>query len=234
MLSKLVLSLSLTLPMAAQGLYLNADKPGDPTCPKLEIETDSTIGSRQLNDAHGGMVRNYQEFHLYYAADQRKDVSSFTAYDGKKKGISVASLKGKIVVVALWGYNCDPSARMLMELAQLYPRREKFGFEVLAVNFDANRVYEDNRALGGWAAIENFKTRNKEFLDQNPLPFYVPGLAKEGASNFMDVIYSVPLLAVIDREGKLASLDMGYTPKLVATRISQLIKQEQAAKAAGH
>jgi hypothetical protein len=233
MLSKLLLAAALALPLPAQGLYLNADKPGDPACPKLEVDIDSGLGRHEISGARGGMVRQYQAFHQHFAADQRKDVSAFTAYDGKKKGTSVASLKGKIVIVALWGYNCDPSARMLMELAQLYPRRDKFGFEILAVNFDANRITEDNRALGGWAAIQNFQTRNQEFLNQNPLPFYVPGLAKEGASNFVDVVYSVPLLAVIDRDGKLASLDMGYTPKLVAMRISELIREEQAAKAAG-
>jgi hypothetical protein len=233
MLPKILLALTMALPLSAQGLYLNADKPGSPTCPKLEVDVDPNLGRHELSDARGGMVSWHQEFHQRYAVDQRKDVSAFTAYDGKKNAVSVASLKGKIVIVALWGYNCEPSARMLMELAQLYPRRDKFGFDILAVNFDANRISEDNRALGGWAAIENFKTRNKEFLDQNPLPFYVPGLGKEGASNFIDVIYSIPLLAVIDRNGKLASLDMGYTPKLVAMRLSELIREEQAAKAAG-
>lgn len=233
MLPKILLAAALAIPLPAQSLYLNADKPGDPTCPKLEVDIDPRLGRREIGTANSGMVRQYQQFHEHFAAGQRKDVSAFTAYDGKKKGVSVASLKGKIVIAALWSYNCDPSARMLMELAQLYPRRDKFGFDILAVNFDANRISEDSQSLGGWAAIENFRTRNKEFLDQNPLPFYVPGLGKEGASNFINEVYSVPLLAVIDRDGKLASLDMGYTPKLVAMRLSELIREEQAAKAAG-
>ncbi|MBS1785482.1 MAG: redoxin domain-containing protein [Acidobacteria bacterium] len=221
----------LALPLPAQGLYLNANKPGDSNCPKMEIDIDPTVGRREIGPANSGVVRQYQELHQSFKVDQRKDVSAFTAYDAKKKGTSVGALKGKIVIVALWSYNCDPSARMLMELAQLYPRREKFGFDILAVNFDANRITEDSRALGGWAAIENFKIRNKEFLEQNPIPFYVPGIGKEGASNFINVVNSVPLLAVIDRNGKLASLDMGYTPKLVAMRLSQLIREEHPAQA---
>lgn len=232
MFPRLALTLLLSVPLAAQGLYLNADKPGDSICPKLEIDIDPTIGRHELSGADGGMLAQHQSFHQFYAPSDRKDVSLFTAYDGKKKGTSIASLKGKLVVVALWGYNCDPSARMLMELAQLYPRKEKFGFEILAVNFDANRITEDNKALGGWAAIANFQTRNKRFLDENPLPFYVPGLGKEGASNFVNVVYSLPLLAVVDRTGHLASLDMGYEPKLVAMRLSQVIREEQAAKSA--
>lgn len=232
MLPKLALALLMALPMPAQGVYLNADKPGDSVCPKLEIDIDPRVGRKQLSAANDGTVRNYQEIHQFFPVDQRKDVSTFTVYDGKKQATSVASLKGKITVVALWSYNCDPSARMLMEMAQLYPRRDKFGFDILAANFDANRISEDNHSLGGWAAIENFRTRNREFLEQNPLPLYVPGVGKEGASNFMDVIYSVPLLAVVDRQGRLASLDMGYTPKLVAERLTQVIREEQAAKAA--
>jgi hypothetical protein len=230
MITKLAIAMLLAAPLSAQGLYLNADKPGDPTCPKLEIDTDPTIGRHETSRANSGMVSQHQSFHQVYAPGNRRDVSLFTVYDGNKKGTSIASLKGKLVVVALWGYNCDPSGRMLMELAQLYPRRDKFGFEILAVNFDANRITEDNRALGGWAAIENFRTRQKAFFDENPLPFYVPGIGKEGASNFLDVVYSLPLLAVVDRTGHLASLDMGYEPKLVAMRLSQIIKEEQAAK----
>lgn len=233
-LSRFLASLVLICPLSAQGLYLNADKPGSQVCPKMVIEIDPTVGRRELNDANSGISRNYQTIHQLFPLGSRKDVSSFAAYDAHKKGTSVASLKGKLVVVAFWGYNCDPAARMLMELAQLYPRREKFGFEILAVNFDANRITEDSRALGGWAAIENFKTRNKAFLDEYPIPFYVPGLAKEGASNFINEVTSLPLLAVVDRTGHLASLDMGYEPKLVAMRLSQILKEEQAAKAAAH
>lgn len=232
MLTKFALAILMALPLSAQGLYLNADKPGSPICPKMEIEIDPTVGRREVNSANSGVVRLSQEIHRFYSSDQRKDVSEFAAYDENKKKTSIASLKGKIVVVALWGYNCDPSARLLMELAQLYPRRDKFGFEVLAINFDANRITEDSRALGGWAAIQTFKVRNQAFLKENPLPFYVPGLGKEGASNFLDVVNSLPLLAVVDRSGKLASLDMGYTPKLVAMRLSELIREEHSMKAA--
>lgn len=233
MIGKFLMSLLCVFPLCAQGLYYNADKPSDSVCPKYEIEVDPTVGRRELNGANSGVLLQHQTFHNVFPESDRKDVSAFTAYDGKKKGTSVSSLKGKIVVVALWGYNCDPAARMLMELAQLYPRREKFGFEILAVNFDANRITEDSRALGGWSAIENFKTRNKEFLDKNPLPFYVPGVGKEGASNFANVIYSLPVLAVIDRNGHLVSLDMGYEPKLVAMRLSQIIQEERVNDAAG-
>lgn len=231
MLPKLMATALLCLPMPAQGLYLNADKPGDQVCPKLEIEVDPRIGRHEISSSNSGMVRNYQYFHQSFAPADRKDVTAFTAYDAKKKATSVGSLKGKIVVVALWGYNCDPAARMLMELAQLYPRRDKFGFEILAVNFDANRITEDSRSLGGWSAIENFKIRNKSFFEDNPIPFYVPGIGKEGASNFLDVVTSLPLLVVVDRSGHMASLDMGYEPKLVAMRLSELIREEHAATA---
>ncbi len=215
--------------LSAQGVYNQANKPGAATCPKIEVDVDSTVGSRQLSDANSGMVSWHQEGHVFYPKADRKDVSRFAAYDAKGKGTSVASLKGKIVVVELWGANCDPSARMLMDLAQLYERRAKFNFEILAVNFDANRISEDSHILGGWAAVNNFKMKNRDFFDQHQLPFFLPGLGKEGASNFMDVVYSLPLLCVIDADGKLASLDMGYEPQIVSKRLSQLIREAQGA-----
>lgn len=234
--------LSGALPLAAQSFYNNVDKPGDTICPRVELDKDPNIsfGARG-GRANGGMVganslgvAHHMIDHQSFPLGARKDVSLFTAFDQANKPTPISSLKGKIVVVAFWSYRCEPAAEMLMELAQLYPRREKFGFEVLAINFDSTHLPSGQPTPGGWTAIKTFELRNKEFMDAHPMPFYVPGIGKEGASNFLDQFDSMPVLCVVDREGKLASLDIGYSPKLVAMRLSQILKEEQAAKAAAH
>lgn len=227
------------LPLSAQAFYNNVDKPGDSICPRIEIDKDPRLAFGQPGGATSGGrvganslgVAHHQSIHEDFPAGTRKDVSLFTAFDEKNKATSVASLKGKMVVVAFWSFRCEPSAEMLMELSQLYTRREKFGFEILAVNFDTTRLPNGQPTPGGWAAIKTFEQRNKDFFGSNTMPFFVPGVGKEGASNFMDTFDSMPVLCLVDKDGKLASLDMGYTPKLVAMRLSQLIREEHASTA---
>ena len=234
--SRLIFALLAALPLCSQGVYDNVDKPGDPICPKIEMQNDPSIAYGQGGYGQGANrndARIHQEDHVFFTPGERKDVSAFTAYDERGKGLSVASLKGKMIVIGFWGTRCDPSTRMLMEMAQLSDRRARFGFETLAVNFDANRLTEDSRIPSGWVAVKRFQQDNRPFLQAHPITFYIPGTGKEGASNFVNEVQSLPLLAVVDRNGKLASLDIGYTPKLVAHRLSQLIKEEQAAKAVG-
>lgn len=254
--------LSLAIPLSAQGIFNNASKPGDPICSRSTVGTDAQLefgsGAGTHSNAVGGSLQNlgsaptsantgtggaaggtrtfedlYTKGHISFDPGKRLDASAFTAYGKDGKPVSIASLKGKIVVVGFWSYHCEPSARMVMEMAQLLPRKEKFGFEILAVNYDASRMPDGSEATGGWAAVRSFELSNRDFFKDNPFPFFIPGTGKEGAINFINQVDSLPLLAVVDRDGKLASLDSGYHDKEVGMRISQLIKEEQAAKTAG-
>ncbi len=235
----LAILLTGALPLAAQSFYNNVDKPGDSICPRIELDKDPHLAFGQGGFATDGGrvganslgVAHHQFIHQSFAPGSRKDVSRFTAYSKDNKPISVGSLKGKIVVVAFWSFRCEPSAEMLMDLSQLYDRREKFGFDVLAVNFDTTRLPNGQPTPGGWNAVMTFEQRNKDFFSHNSMPFYVPGVGNEGASNFLDIFDSMPVLCVVDPNGKLASIDMGYTSKLASMRLSQIIKEEHAPKA---
>jgi len=239
----------------AQGIYANSNSPKDSVCPRiLRDKTELNYGSGappkslQANDGNvdspltnleslGGRtgadtasLLSYGQGQLYFPSGQRKDVAAFAAYDAKGKATSLASLKGKVVLVGLWSVRCDPSAKMLNELATLYPKRDQHGFEILAVNFDENQ--QDGGGIeGGWRAIRTFSTRNKQFFEASKMPVYVPGLGKEGASNFMDNVHSLPALFVIDREGRLSQLHIGYKDGFVGEAISRALRERPLAQA---
>lgn len=252
--------LCLSIPLFAQGIFNNASKPGEPTCSRNTVGVDSNLefgsGHGTMNSPVGGTGKDlgpaptsqntstggkaggtrlskdlYTSGHVDYPVGKRPDASAFTAYGQDGKAVSIASLKGKIVVVGLWSYRCEPSARMLMEMAQLFPREEKFGFVLIAVNFDASRYEDGSQAVGGWSAIQTFKRSNPDFFKNEGLPLFVPGTGKEGAGNFVNQVDSLPLLAVVDRDGRVASVDIGYKDKEIAMRLSQLIREEHTSTA---
>lgn len=231
-----LLPVILSLPALAQGYFINSDKPDSPVCPQVTIENDPNLVSNQGGrGATLDATRTYRWGTRFIPAGQRPDASTLTFYNEKKQGISIASLKGKIVIVGLWGYRCQPSANMLLEMAKVLKARDRYGFEVWAMNFDANRLTEnDTSALGGWAAINKFKTDNAAILKDTQLPFGTPGVGDQNPGRLLDTVDSLPVMMVIDREGRLASVDIGYTQGMVGQRLSALIHEEQAAKAAAH
>ena len=126
--------------LTAQGIFTNANSPSDSICPrvmqdKTELNYKSQYGRNSADASH---TLYTQKGNWIFPPAERKDVSAFAAYDEKAKGTSISSLKGKVVLVGLWSKNCEPSAKMLMEFAALYPKRAQFGFDILAINFDEN------------------------------------------------------------------------------------------------
>jgi len=214
------------LALTAQGIFTNANSASDTICPrvmqdKTELNYKSQYGRNSADASH---TLYTQKGNWIFPPAERKDVSAFAAYDEKAKGTSISSLKGKVVLVGLWSKNCEPSAKMLMEFAALYPKRAQFGFDILAINFDENQ--QDGGGIeGGWRAINKFMNRNRQFFEVSKMPVFTPGLGKEGPSNFMDMVYSVPVLFVVDRQGKLAELHIGYKDGYVGEAIQRALRE---------
>lgn len=223
-------------PLCAQGVFTNANKPGAATCPRLMKDKTALEYSSQygVNSANASAKLYHQEGDWFIPQGERKDVSAFAAYDAKAHGTSLASLKGKVVLVGLWSVHCDPSAKMLMEFASLYPKRAQYGFDILAVNFDENQQggelapNVDVSIEGGWRAINKFMIKNRSFFETSHMPVYTPGLGKEGPSNFMDMVWSVPVLFVVDREGKLAQIHIGYKDGFVGEALKRAVLERPA------
>jgi thiol-disulfide isomerase/thioredoxin len=154
-LSRLMLAAS-GLALSAQGVFTNANSPDAPICPRVMREK-SGVEMKHNMGADTSATRYSQWGDQFFPQAERKDVSLFAAYDEKAKGTSIASLKGKVVLVGLWSTHCDPSAKMLMEFASLYAKRDQYGFEILSVNFDETQ--QDSGIEGGWRAISKSASR---------------------------------------------------------------------------
>ena len=218
------------LPALAQGVFTNVDKVGDAICPRVFRESDRlNVGdyARGSRVAIGNMSTHYQKGRADVSLGARKSVQAFTAFDESGKAVSIGDLKGKVVLVGFWGNSCEPSAKMLMELGGIYPKREKYGFEILAVNFDESRPQD--HYLGGRLAVAKFKLDNRPFFEKSSLPLYIPGVGDQGASAFKEMVYSLPMLCVVDAEGNLASTIIGYEPNYVAANLKRALIESHAA-----
>lgn len=118
---------------------------------------------------------------------------SFTdAISGKK--ISVADLKGKVIVVDFWATWCGPCVGEMPNMKKLYAEFKDKGVEFIGVSLD------QNEEQGGLKAL-------KEFVAKNEIgwPQYYQGNGWESEFSRGWGINSIPRVFIIDADGKLFS-----------------------------
>jgi thiol-disulfide isomerase/thioredoxin len=97
----------------------------------------------------------------------------FTVTDLDGKQVSLASLRGKVVLIDFWATSCGPCVRALPRLAELHAKYKAKGFELLAVaepSDDVREVLGSNRA--GISAIDQ-PAQALYRVDRYPMQFLV-------------------------------------------------------------
>lgn len=111
--------------------------------------------------------------------------------------VTVASLRGEVVVLAFWASWCAPCRRELPELDRLHAELAPRGGRVLAVSIDQDpenaRRFARRLGLG--------------------LPVYHDG--PDGLARTLDLA-AIPFTMVLDRDGTIAHVAAGGDPKALA------------------
>lgn len=192
--------------LGAQDRYTTLDKDGD-VCPRLVLDgpikaagsrADRTTGGLRGAAAIGEMT--WQTGVKFIPADQRKDVSLFAAVDESGKAFPMSDYRGRVLVVGLWSVSCQPSLYLLGEMAELYGKGAKAGFELFPVNYDSER----------WRVISKFINQTRMQTELKGVKIYTPGLGSQGVNNFMDQVPALPTYFILDRQGRLAVQGTGY------------------------
>ena len=141
-----------------------------------------------------------------------KDVSTGETY-------SMASLKGKVVVIDFWATWCGPCVAEMPTMKKLYAEYKPKGVEFVGVSLDQP---ED---AGGLTALKEF-VKTKEIV----WPQYFQGKGWESEFSGSWGVNSIPCVFIIDQEGKLFSTEArGKLEKL----IPELLEKNPTAGAGG-
>ena len=132
------------------------------------------------------------------AAHQSFDFD-FTLADPEGKSHKLADLKGKIVLVDVWGTWCPPCRMEIPHLVAVHKKYGEQGVEVVGLNYEGGTVEEDGQKI-------------TEFVKANGVTY--PCLigdepTKEQIPNFE----GFPTMLFIDRAGKVRLKHVGYTPQ---------------------
>ncbi len=122
-------------------------------------------------------------------ADAAAPKLTVQGFDGKP--VTLADYKGKVVLVDFWATNCPPCLEEFPAMKQLYAKHHKQGLEVVGISLDADRQLVDG------------------FQEQWKLPWKMTLSGSDrDATRTRYKARTIPSLFLVDREGKIAYVDV--------------------------
>lgn len=197
---------------------------GEKSCPRMEEKDPSVFDAARRNQTRspgseavrtpGPLPVDASVGAALIPADRRKSASAFSVLDPAGKPLEVAGQKGKAVAVVFWQVSCGPSLDLLLELADLQKREEKFGFVAWPVNYDTDR----------WMRARPFIEKNRKSLGEARL--FVPALGEKGSQMLAPVLEALPAWFILDRQGRIAVQATGYEPKALVNALKKVLMEE--------
>jgi thiol-disulfide isomerase/thioredoxin len=134
-----------------------------------------------------------------------KPAPPFTLEDLSGKKVSLASYKGKAVLVNFWATWCGPCKLETPWLIELRNKYASQGFEILGISTEGDDLANNDKA--GWAkqkaAIAKFVAEEKV-----PYPILINGDSLSQAYGGLD---AMPTSFYVDRKGTVVAAQMGLT-----------------------
>lgn len=118
---------------------------------------------------------------------------SFTLPSRAGDNVSLAQLKGRVVMLNFWASWCGPCRQEMPLLDQMHKRYSALGFTLVGVNVDANSKDAE------------------EWLSKTPVSFPVL-FDRESKVSAMYDVKAMPSTVFIDRKGNVRYLHKGYKP----------------------
>ncbi|MDT8322579.1 MAG: TlpA disulfide reductase family protein [Bacteroidota bacterium] len=125
------------------------------------------------------------------SAQVGEQAPAFSLKDKDGKEVTLASLKGKVVVLNFWATWCPPCRAEIPDFKRVYSAYKDRGVEILGVSLDHK----------GWSVI-------KPFIKQWDINYPVLLGGVEIARDYGNV-RSIPTTFIIDRKGKVVDSHVG-------------------------
>ena len=105
--------------------------------------------------------------------------------------VALSEMKGRVVLLEFWATWCPPCRASVPGIERLYEKYKDKGVVVLAVSMDDS----------GWDAVQSF-------VKENGIKYTVLRGNDDVAEKYQ--VRSIPMLLVIDKEGKIAKRYLGF------------------------
>jgi thiol-disulfide isomerase/thioredoxin len=117
--------------------------------------------------------------------------ADFTLQDLSGKNVTLSDMKGKVVLLEFWATWCPPCRASIPGIERLYESYKDKGVVVLAVSMDD----------GGWDTVQSF-------VKEYGIKYTVLKGNDDVAVKYQ--VRSIPMLLVLDKEGKISKRYLGF------------------------
>lgn len=122
----------------------------------------------------------------------------FTLNDLDGKPVSLAALKGKVVIVDFWGTWCPPCRKEMPHLIALHRKYHDKGLEIIGLNYENETSERTLQAV-------------RKIVQEVPIP-YKCLLGDEATQKKLPRFEGFPTTVFVDRGGKVKFQSTGYQP----------------------
>jgi thiol-disulfide isomerase/thioredoxin len=119
-------------------------------------------------------------------------LKDFDEKDLEGKPLSIASRKGKVVLIDFWATWCGPCVRELPNVLKTYEKYHDKGFEIIGISLDSD------------------KDKLTTFIKEKKMtwPQYFDGKGWQNKVSTQYGIQSIPATYLIDKEGKVLAIGL--------------------------
>jgi thiol-disulfide isomerase/thioredoxin len=188
------------------------------------IERDPEMAKLRASTAYQDLVRSVDAANLAKARTRMKDelarAPSFTFdFDVKDldgKPLTLAQLKGKVVLVDIWGTWCKPCRESIPGLIKLYRKHRRRGLEIIGLDYEQNA-----------ADVDAARMQVKQFVQESGIPYPI-AMGDEALLRKLTSFQGFPTTIVIDRTGKVRLQLTGGGPEahsIIADAVEVLLAE---------
>lgn len=159
-------------------------------------EPEAVVGTLVPVVSHGG-DDEAQEDGAACAADAKPAKLDFTMKDLDGKEVSLASFKGKVILLNFWATWCGPCKAEIPGFVEL---QEQYKKDLVIVGYSVDDTADKARAFA------------KEWKMNYPI---LLGEGREDVQDAYGPIYGIPASFLISKDGKVCRRHMGIAPKAV-------------------
>jgi peroxiredoxin len=124
---------------------------------------------------------------------------AFSDLDGGSN-VRLSELRGKVVIVEFWATWCAPCKESVPELNKVFEKFRDKNFRLFGISVDK-----------GGDALSHVRA----FVKEHGIVY--PVMVDSGSVNVAYGVSGIPVMFIIDKEGKLVKRHMGYFPGLAET-----------------
>ncbi|MGA8730729.1 MAG: TlpA disulfide reductase family protein [Terracidiphilus sp.] len=163
--------------------------------------------ARLASVAKGELVAGAGDIPQYISPLLHKPAPDFTLPDLNGKKVSLASYKGKAVLINFWATWCGPCKIETPWLVELNNQYAPQGLEIVGISTEGDDLKKGDKE--GWATD---KAAIEKFVQQEKVPYTVL-MDGDSISNPYGGVEELPTSFFVDRNGTVVAAQLGLTSK---------------------